>query len=173
MDPTKLEYGKLLLLMCLIAATFYPQISFSHGNGNPLLHTLGSTANIVEHHTLAKTARLKVVSVTESHKHALKSADRIAGYPATTKLETLTKEKSQQLATLLLDKNNYANIRQRCENRYFHGIRFSKDQEKAEVALGVPCNQLLAVFRKGTEIKWWGGVLGNEAARQVLTLLEK
>lgn len=136
-----------------------------------LRQAFGGAVDIIEQHTIAEVVRLKVVSVTESRQYTFKTIDRIVGYPATGKLVSLNKEKSQQLTTLLLDKNNYANIRQRCLNQYFHGIRFSKGQQKVEVAFGIPCNQVIVAFQNGEKVKWWGGVLGSQAARQVQTLL--
>lgn len=159
---------KLVLLICsgLITTTGCAQEP-------DLRQALGTAVDILQHHTHAEKAHLKVVGVPESRQQVFKKADRIAGYPITGKLVSLDKNISQQLTTLLLDKSNYADIRQRCQNQYFHGIRFSKGKEIIEIAIGVSCNQVLAAFRDGKETKWWGGVLGNEFAKQVLTLLRE
>lgn len=137
-----------------------------------LQQALGTAVDILQYPTQAEKARLKVVSVSESRQHALKTNDRIAGYPITGKLIGLDKNQSQQFTALLLDKNNYADVRQRCQNQYFHGIRFSKGREVIEIAIGVPCHQVVAAFRNGQETKWWGSVLGNEFAQQILVILE-
>lgn len=155
----------LLITSSVITTTGYAQEP-------SLQQALDTAVDILRYPTLTEKAHLKIVSVSESRKHALKSSGRIAGYPISGKLIGLDKNQSQQLATLLLDKNNYADIRQRCQNQHFHGIRFSKGQEVIEIAIGIPCNQLVAVFRDGQETKWWGGVLGNEFAKQILMILE-
>lgn len=111
------------------------------------------------------------MSYKESNQLALKTTDRIAGYPVTGKLTDIDKEKSQQLKQLLLDKNNYVNIRQRCLNQYFHGIHFIKDSKKVEFAIGIPCNQVFVAFLDGDKTQWWGSTLGNVAMKQVLSLL--
>lgn len=157
---------KLFLIIgySLFSTTGYTQEEF-------LRQTLGSTVNIIEQHTQAQYARLKVVSYKESNQLALKTDDRIAGYPVTGKLTAIDKEKSQQLTKLLLDKNNYGNIRQRCLNQYFHGIRFIKGSKKVEFAIGVPCNQVFVAFQVKNETKWWGSSLGNVAMKEVLGIL--
>jgi len=144
-----------------------------HAEQMSLRQSLVQTLDIIEKHTSAVTARLKVVSVAESQQYALTASDRIAGYPVTGEATNLDKAKSHQLALLLLDNNNYINIRQRCANQYFHGIRFSKDQQIIEVAIGIPCNQVLVVSPDGKKTKWWGGVFGDTATKQALQLLGK
>jgi len=146
-------------------------IPVSHATDNTLRQTLAGAANIIEHPTQVKYSRLKVVSYKKSNQLALKTTDRISGYPITGKLADIDKEKSQQLAKLLLDKNNYSNIRQRCLNQYFHGIRFIKGEKTVEFAISAPCNQVIVAFQDDAETKWWGSSLGNEAMKQVLGLL--
>ena len=161
----------LIKLLLLVGSSSITTVGCAN---EPDLHqTLGDAVEIMQQHTAAETARLKVVGVSESREQALKTTTRIAGYPITGKLVNLDKNKSQKLAALLLEKNNYADIRQRCLNQYFHGIRFSRGQDVIEIAVGVSCNQVLAVFHIGKETKWWGGVLGDEAAKQIVALLNE
>lgn len=157
--------------LLLLTATSILSVATSYATDITLRETLASAVNIIQLHTRTEMARLNVVSIAESQQYAITTSNRIAGYPFTGKLANLDKEKSQQLAKLLLDKNNYANIRQRCLNDYFHGIRFSKDQQKIEFALGIPCNQVVIAFHDGEVIKWWGGILGDDAVSKVITLL--
>lgn len=160
--------GIFITLVLLISSSVISTTGYAEEPG--LQQTLGPAVDILQHPTLVEMARLKTVSVAESRKRALKATNRIAGYPISSELIVLNQ--TQQLATLLLDKNIYTDFRQRCQNQYFHGVRFSKGQEVIEIAIGVPCHQLVAVFHYGQETKWWGGVLGSEPAKQVLTLLE-
>lgn len=155
----------LLIGASLISASGYTQEP-------DLQTTLGAAASIVKHATRVETACLKTVAASESRKHAFKTTDRIVGYPITDPLKAIDSDSSQQLATLLLDKTNYADVRQRCANQYFHGIRFHRDHDLVEVAIGVPCNQVLVVFPAGNETKWWGGVLGTSSANKVLSLVK-
>jgi hypothetical protein len=126
---------------------------------------------ILQHHKYALTGSLDVVSVSESREYALNAIDRISGYPIRGKLKGLDREKSFQLANILLDENNYSNIRQRCINQSLNGVRFSVDDGTVEVAIGSPCNQVLVTFKHKNETKWWGGTLGNTIANKVSKLL--
>ncbi len=145
--------------------------STSYAQQLDLREALNSAVGIIEYHTSAETASLNVVSVTESRQNALKTDSRIAGYPVVDTLISFDKNKSLKLGSLLLDKNSYTNIRQRCKNQFFHGVRFNKADEIIEVAIGVPCNQVLIVFRDGRETKWWGNTMGDAAVKQALKLL--
>ena len=145
--------------------------STSHAQQASLRQTLNNNVNTIKQHECAKTASLKVVDVAETHQYALTKDDRIAGYPLMEELLELDKEKSKDLADIILDHNNYADIRQRCQNKFLYGIRFNKGNKKIEVAIGVPCSQVLVVFQDKGETKWWGGVFGNMAMEQVLNFL--
>lgn len=160
-----LKFIFLISFSLFILSTSYAQEAHS------LQETLGKTAAIIEHHTCAETTKLLVASVAESRQNAFKSNDHIAGYPTQGKLQSLNKANSNQLANLLLDNNSYVNIRQRCANQFFHGIRFSRENEIVEVAIGVPCDQVVVVFKDGKETKWWGGTLGKAISTQILSLL--
>lgn len=131
----------------------------------------GSTIFILEHHENALTGSLDVVSVSESREYALNALDRISGYPIRGKLKGLDREKSNQLANILLEKNNYSNIRQRCLNQSLNGVRFSIEDDMVEVVIGSPCNQVFVSFKHENETKWWGGTLNNTIINEVLKLL--
>lgn len=162
-------YLKLLLPIC--SSLF---LTTSYAQEPTLRQALGDAVNTVENHTLAEAARLKLVSVAESRRYALKTDDRISGYPIIGKLVSLDKEKSQQLTKLLLDKNNYAyGVLRRCKNYSLHGIRFTLGKQKVEVALGTPCNQTIITFKDKQITKWWGEVLGDKATKKVLMLLSE
>lgn len=160
----RLNFFVVLLSGCSAFSSVYAQ-------EKTLRLELGEAVEIVAQHTRAESGKLKVVSVDESRQHAFKSEDRIAGYPEAGKFINLNLKTSQKLASLLLNKNNYANIRQRCQNQFFHGIRFVKDQQKVEFAIGIPCNQVLVAYEEKGEIKWWGSVMGADAATEIFTLL--
>lgn len=161
------NYPRLLLLLCssLILATSYAkEIS--------LRQALGNSVVIIDNHTIAEMAKLKIMSVAESQQYAHTSADRFSGYPIIGKLKPLEKVKSQQLAKLILDNNNYVfNVLRRCKNHSLYGIRFKQGQKKIELALGIPCNQTIITFKDNEKIKWWGEVLGDKVTKKVLMLL--
>ena len=138
-----------------------------------LRQALGNAVDVVEQSIKVEYAQLKVVEYEKSRKQALKTSDRIAGYPAVGTFANINSEKSKQLAKLLLDKNNYNNIRQRCLNKYFQGIRFIKNAQKVEIAIGVPCNQVVVAFQVGNKTHWWGSTLGKDTMEQILDLLPK
>ncbi|NOY84929.1 MAG: hypothetical protein GXO96_08960 [Nitrospirae bacterium] len=162
-------YSSLILFVCFVLVSSSTTSAQQIG----LRETLASAIDIIEHHSYAEIANLEVVSVTESQQHALKSVDRIAGYPVLGSILKLSTKKSQQMVNLILDSSNYANIRQRCKNDFFHGIRFSKEHEKIEVAIGIPCNQVLIVFHDAKQIRWWGGIWGDISIKEALKLLDQ
>ena len=165
------KWLKPIPVLFLLTAPNFLIIPVSHATDNTLHQTLAGAANIIVHPTQVKYSRLKVVGYKKSNQLALKISDHIAGHPITGKLTDIDKEKYQQLTQLLLDKNNYANIRQRCSNQHFHGVRFIKGSRKVEFAIGIPCNQVFVAFQDDAETKWWGSTLGNVAMKKILGVL--
>jgi len=159
-------------LSFIFVCTAFLSLSTSYADEKSITDVLGTSAEIIKKQTSTKIAKLRTVSVEESRQNALKTNNRIAGYPLTSAMMSLNKTQSTQLAKLILDSNNYANIRQRCLNRFFNGIRFIKDDKIIEVAIGVPCNQLLLVFKDSKNNKWWGGTLGNSAAEKTKEIFQ-
>ncbi len=156
----------------LIAILTLTQLMNSYAEDNSLKDALNDHALFtLLHHKNAQTGSLEVVSVAESQEKTLNGKDRIVGYPIVGKLKNLDREKSFQLANILLDKNNYSNIRQRCINQTLNGVRFSVGDEKVEVVIGSPCNQVFAAFKYKNETKWWGSTLGDTVAKKALKLL--
>lgn len=127
--------------------------------------------SILLHPKNSQVNSLSVVSVSESRKNALKLNDRIAGYPITSVIKAFELEKSLELVNILLDQNNYSNIRQRCVNHTLTGVRFSDEAKKVEVVIGSPCNQVFVVFKHGDETKWWGNTLGATVMEKAVNLL--
>ena len=165
-------WPKLAHVVLILTVSNIPLINTSHATDNTLRQTLGGAVNVIEHPILVETARLNLVSVTKSRQYAFKTTDRISGYPITGKLVSLNKEKSQQLAKLLLDKNNYAyGVLRRSKNQSMYGIRYTQGPLKVEIALGIPCNQTIVTFKVRENIKRWGEVLGDKATKKVLALL--
>lgn len=145
--------------------------TYSHAQKTDLSENLGDHSKVLTQGEKAETAKLKVVSVEESRKFALKKNDRIAGYPTTEPTSLLGNKKSNDFAMLLLDHNNFIEVRQRCKNKYFTGVRFSNNNQVVEVAVGTPCNQVLVVYQDKGEAKWWGGTLNQEAMKRAKKLL--
>jgi len=158
----------LSLLLCFIALPFA-----THAGDQPfsLREALGKYISVVEQPDRVETARLKPVAAVESQEHALANNHRIAGYPVISKPVVLEQSKSTQIAGLLLDKDNYADVTVRCLNRALSGMRFYQGWQMVEVAFGLPCRQVIVVFRDGEDTKWWGGVLGEKAAHALISLL--
>lgn len=162
--------NNMIIVIALVFSCGLAPLSSLARNSNAIPLPSAATA-IGKHHSHAETARLKPVSVDESRQKALTSTERIAGYPVVGELKNLSPEKSAQLAKLLLDKNNYRNILKRCANQYFHGIRFSKGEQKVEIAIGVACQQTVMVIQDDKGIKWWGSVLRDAAYKKALSIL--
>ena len=122
-------------------------------------------------HENGKAGSLTMVSVDETLKNSLGGDDRIAGYPIKGLLKTLKKRNSLQLATIFLDDSNYVYLKARCFNQVFNGIRFISETDKVEVAIGIPCNQVIVSFKRHGETQRWGGVLASAVTEKALTLL--
>ncbi len=144
----------------------------SHAEQFTLLETLGASSGIIANHTSAESACLHVVSVAESREHVFTTDKRIAGYPVQTTPEKLNRQESEELAKFILNDKNYTNIRQRCQNQFFQGVRFIRNGEKVEVAIGLPCNQVLVAYPEGKNIRWWGGILGNTTVISILKIIK-
>ena len=148
----------------------------AHGNAANLRLSLGKQVEILDAHSMVQTAPLKIISVAESKKHALKDKEgrkRIAGYPKTGKLKKINKDNANQLARLLQADNVFVHSDKRCANKEFQGIRFSKGKQRIEVVLGIPCNQVAVAFVQDNTVKWWAGVMTEPAMKRVLQLVGK
>ncbi|HED35553.1 MAG TPA: hypothetical protein ENJ08_15255 [Gammaproteobacteria bacterium] len=155
---------RLLLAYFLVFFSFNP----AHARQPELTDILGNSASIIRDHTSVETAMLKVVAVEASRKHALLTHDRIAGYPVIGNTSSPDKDKAIRLANLVLSKNSYIDIRQRCKNKKFYGVRFMKEDKIVELAVGTPCNQVIVVFKnKNGTRNWWGSTFGKEAMAQL------
>jgi len=164
------EYvGRLLLAYFLIFFSF----SYAHAQQLGLIDIPGNSATIISDHTSVETAMLKVTAVEESRKYALLTSDRMAGYPLTGNTYSPDNAEAVQLANLVLSKNSYIDIRQRCKNEKFYGIRFMKDDKVVEFAVGIPCNQVIFVFKnKNGTNNWWGSTFGKKAMEQFNALMK-
>lgn len=138
-----------------------------------LIASLKENSAILRQHSTAETARLKVIDFSEAQKRALKKDKHIAGFPIVDKLMIMEKDQSLKIAKMLIDKNNYINVRQRCVNKFYQGVRFVEKDKNIEIAIGIPCNQVLAVYNDNSEVKWWGGHLSENAIKKLLPLLCK
>jgi len=147
-------------------------LPLSYAQQPTLSEALGASADIIKNHTSAKSATMETVSVAESRKYAFISDMRMAGYPVKGTLRELNKQESGLLARLLAHDKNYINVLRRCKNQSFKGIRFNKKAKKIEVAIGLPCNQVLVAYADKNHVQWWGGILDEKIASLVLMLLE-
>ena len=133
---------------------------------------MGPAAEALLQPQRVEVSELVIVSVAEARQHALKGGDGIAGYPIAKQLSALDGTTSQQLASILLDEQNYVDVRQRCKNKSLRGIRF-QNAHIVEVAVGGPCNQVIAAYREGETVKWWGGALIPAASEKVTAILRQ
>ena len=152
------------LTLTPLTNSYAEEVSLKKALDNKALFTL-------LHHDNGKAGNLSIVSVAESQENALNSSDRLAGYPIIGTLQGLEKEKSLQLANIFLDDSNYVYLNKRCANQAFNGIRFTSGNNKVEVVIGTPCNQVLVVSKQEGETHWWGGILDGAATEKVLMLL--
>ncbi len=144
-----------------------------HAQQLGLIDRLGNNVTIITDHISVETAMLKAATVEESRKYALLTNERIAGYPLAGDTSSPGNTKAIQLANLFLSKDSYIDIRQRCKNETFFGIRFTKEGGKVEFAVGIPCNQVIVVFKnKNNANSWWGGTFGVKAMEQFKTLTD-
>lgn len=134
---------------------------------------LGPAVTIVTQATRIETARLKVIGAQDAQNNALRSTDRIAGYPIESTLMELKTSDEDKLVKLILDDKNCATVRQRCRNQYLLGLRFTKNKQIAEFALGMPCQQALWAFIVDDKIQYYGTVLGTETTQKVIAILQK
>lgn len=137
-----------------------------------LRQALGPAAEALLQPKRVQVGELAIVSVAETRQYALKGTDRLAGYPIAKQLSALDGTTSQQLANMLLDEHNYVDVRQRCKNDTLRGIRF-QNAHIVEVTIGGPCNHVVAAYREGKTVKWWGGVLSPAASEKVTAILRQ
>ena len=130
--------------------------------------------NITTIHAATKivVAKLKPVSAENAHSTSLKSLDRMAGYPVTGNAVTSDKP-SAQLKKLLLDERAYNNALIRCANTEFYGMRFLADNQFIEIAVGLPCNQIIWAYQRESQIERWGGILNKEIADEIISILKE
>ena len=124
---------------------------------------------IVEGATLVEAARLRLVSAEEQERTALRSDGRMAGYPIAGPRVVLPGADVSGLKRLLLDHQSYAwGLRIRCANSHFVGVRFVRQRQKVELALGLPCQQALWAFPAAGAVGRGGAHLGNSQTQEVL-----
>jgi len=93
-------------------------------------------------------------------------------YPATTALRSVsTSDVSKLINALVRDASYDFDIRQRCVNKGFIGVRFLTTPS-VDFALGTPCNQAIWEFSGTEKTQRWGAVLTNSAAAIVRSVLE-
>ena len=133
---------------------------------------LGDSDNIIRQSIQVQSARVSIVGVEEAKKQMLKNNNTLAGYPIIGSLKTLKELTSKKLANILLVKKNYSNIRQRCLNKKMQGVRFTGLQSNIEVVIGLPCNQIIFTLVRNSEVKYWGGVLGDNPSMELQKYLK-
>jgi hypothetical protein len=144
-----------------------------YAQDSQLKDQLSYTKTIVLQATRIETARLLVVNAEEAKSRALKSIDRIAGYPIEGELVKVNNTDVQKLVQLILDDENYGAVRQRCRNTYLMGLRFTSDTKIAEFALSMPCQQVIWATKADSKVDYYGAVLGTQAAQEIISILEK
>jgi hypothetical protein len=119
----------------------------------------------------AKAAWLRVVAASEAERHALNAPDRITGYPVAGALRPVAPPDTTRLLGILFRDDSYDfDIRLRCANKRFLGVRFLA-MAPVEFALGTPCNQAIWAFRRTGKVERWGAILSDRAAASFRSLL--
>ena len=167
---------KQLLNVCfkmLIAFAALAILPSCYAQDSQLKDQLSDTKTIVLQASRIESARLIVVNAEEAKSRALKSTDRIAGYPIEGEFVKVSNTDAQKLIQLILDDENYAAVRQRCRSTYLMGLRFTSDTKIVEFALSMPCQQAIWASKADGKVEYYGAVLGTQAAKEIVSILEK
>lgn len=160
-------------LFILIAPSLFNNACALEGDANTPHHFLESAAKIVGQSSYIEMAKLQVTGFESARKLALKNKTEIVGYPISGAVRTPPSDKNAYLKNVLLNKENYIEVRARCKNEYFIGIRFNSAENKiAEFALGFPCNQALWGIKVSGETVFWGSTLNSDSANEIKTMFE-
>jgi hypothetical protein len=118
--------------------------------------------------------RLRTEGALQAEQRALQDDGRVAGYPVATKLRPLPPAETTRIGELLLADESYQfDVVRRCANKSWVGARFEDDGgERVEAALGIPCNQLILVWRNAGTVQRWGAVTTDEAATEMTKIIE-
>jgi hypothetical protein len=118
--------------------------------------------------------RLRTEGAMQAEQRALQDDGRVAGYPVASKLRSLGAEEAERIGALLLDDESYQfDLERRCANKSWLGARFEGEGgERVEAALGIPCNQLILVWRSSGTVQRWGSITADEAATAMTALVE-
>lgn len=126
---------------------------------------------ILRNPTLVEAGRMRVIGALQAHDARLSSDTRILGYPIRGALQPVAPADASRIADLILDDGSYTDLLRRCANDYLVGIRFTKDNERVEFALGMPCEQGFFAFRDAAgAIQGDGKVMLSPQAAEVIRL---
>jgi hypothetical protein len=127
--------------------------------------------DILRNPTLVEAGRMRVIGALQAHNARLSSDTRILGYPIQGALQRVAPADASRIADLILDDASYTDLVRRCRNDYLVGIRFTKDNERVEFALGMPCEQGFFAFRDAAgAIQGDGKVMLSPQAAEVIRL---
>ena len=52
-------------------------------------------------------------------------------------------------------------------------MRFLADNQFIEIAVGLPCNQIIWAYQRESQIERWGGILNKEIADEIISILKQ
>ena len=100
---------------------------------------------------------LRVVSADEAAlPSSLEAVDRIAGYPTAYGLQPLDVSVARARQKAFLDWENYdPSWRSRCKTERIYGFRFTRGDERVDIALTDPCWLAIWSFQLGSKRERW------------------
>ena len=117
-------------------------------------------------------AKLKIVSADSADSTTFKSLDRMVGYPVIGDA-VIAGKPSARLINLLLDEDSYYDARIRCLNTQLYGMRFVADNKFIEVAIGLPCYQVIWAYQRESQVERWGAIFNKKNADEIISILNK
>lgn len=128
-------------------------------------------ADIVRNATQVEAGRMRVIGALQAQNAVFSSDTRILGYPVHGALQPVPPADASRLADVILDDASYTDLLRRCRNDYLVGVRFTKDNERVEFALGMPCEQGFFAFRDAAgAVQGDGKVMLSPQAAEVIRL---
>lgn len=158
-----------LILAYLILGTACAQQTENSGE----LHAaLEDDIAIIRNADQVTVGRLNPIAVSDAQANMLKNDETISGYPIVGQIRNLKEQEKTKIIELVLNEKNYLSTRIRCKNEFFIGLRFTRNSEKTEMALGFPCQQVIWAHRVDSEVRAWGAVMDDDATNAIRQIFE-
>lgn len=121
-----------------------------------------------------EAAHMRVGPARDAERQTLQVLNRIMGYRIEGRIRPVAQDAMQPLTELVLADSSYtaAGPEARCANTSFVGLRFNNNNEKAEFALGIPCNQAFWGSAPEGRVTRWSSNMTPAAAAQVIAAVD-